>query len=157
MPELWLDIGKSMRVRTSRCFVCVCVCVCNEPTNAQLINSLLYCSSLHCPYISTPLRHLRGCRSQYLLSYVSMWMQYWWYIIRLYTLFSIFTSLEMLQFLVIMKLFCRGIVRKYCVVVVVTKHVTLLDTHPDSVHNGPTLQQHQQTGESIIIIKLKYL
>jgi hypothetical protein len=25
--------------------------LCNEPTNAQLINDLLYCSILHCPYM----------------------------------------------------------------------------------------------------------
>ena len=29
-------------------------------------------------------RHLQGARSQYLLSYISMWKQYWWYILKLY-------------------------------------------------------------------------
>jgi hypothetical protein len=32
----------------------------------------------------------------------------------------------------------------------VTKHVTQLNTHSDSVYTGPTQRQHQHTGESII-------
>jgi len=31
----------------------------------------------------------------------------------------------------------------------VTKHVTQLDTHSDSVHTSPVQRQHQHTGESI--------
>jgi len=32
----------------------------------------------------------------------------------------------------------------------VTKHVTQLDTHSDSIHTGPAQRQYQHTGESII-------
>jgi hypothetical protein len=32
----------------------------------------------------------------------------------------------------------------------VTKHVTQIDTHSDSVHTGPAQRQLQRTGESII-------
>jgi hypothetical protein len=37
-----------------------------------------------------------------------------------------------------------------CALANVTKHVTQLDTHSNSVHTGPAQRQHQHRGESII-------
>jgi len=47
----------------------------NEPTNAQLIDKFIILL-LH---VSTLLFFLQGARSQYLLNYISMSMQSWWY------------------------------------------------------------------------------
>ena len=40
-------------------------------------------------HVSTLWRHLQGARSQYLLSYISMWIQYWWHILKLYICFIV--------------------------------------------------------------------
>ena len=48
----------------------------NEPTNALLINKLLYRSLLHCPYMFRRYCIIfRGARSQYLRSYVSIYKE----------------------------------------------------------------------------------
>ena len=54
--------------------------------NQQMHNwSTIYYSALYdtALLVSALLRHLRGAPSQYLLGYVSVWMQYLWYILKL--------------------------------------------------------------------------
>jgi hypothetical protein len=41
----------------------------------------IYCTLVH---VLTPLCHLQGARSQYLLRYMSMWLHSWWYNLKLH-------------------------------------------------------------------------
>jgi len=55
----------------------------NEPTNAHLIEKFI----LLLLHVSTLLYHLQEARSQYLLSYISMSMQAWWYNLKFHICF----------------------------------------------------------------------
>jgi hypothetical protein len=87
-------------------------CLYNEPTNAQLIDSLLLFYILLLLHVSTLMRHPQGALIRCLLSYINVLMQSWWCLLKklTYPLPTIVKTLKTLKTVlgIINKLHCRN-------------------------------------------------